>query len=213
MKNKLKNRLGKMIFALFLQKVMPLLLLCMFSQSAVAQTLTVNGELHVNGKGRIGVGARFPNTAHALAFGYNAKVESNNSVALGREAQILSDAVNAIAIGAYAKVGSVSTGAMALGNGAYAEGIRVMAIGPFNESVSDAAFIFGNGTSDLTRSNAIVIKNNGDTGVGTNDPEAKLHVEGPTKLKGDVTVVDAKIRVSPSGDLGMGSFTAGTAPE
>lgn len=51
----------------------------------------------------------------------------------------------------------------------------------------------------------------GNVGVGTTSPSVKLDVVGDVKISGAVTIKKT-LRVPPSGDLSMGTFTSGTNP-
>ena len=46
----------------------------------------------------------------------------------------------------------------------------------------DRLFVVGNGASPLSLSDAMVILKNGNTGIGTSNPAAKLHVFGQIKI-------------------------------
>jgi hypothetical protein len=122
---------------------------------------------------------------------------------------------------------------VAAGYRTYAQGLGQIVIGANNikqgnPSVwvsTDDLFIVGNGIGDGTiivpssiyssnphvRSNAFVIKKNGNMWVkGDSILVGGLDVAGNTKVSGVITTT--KLRVPPSGDLSMGSFTAGTNP-
>ncbi|MFP4473811.1 MAG: hypothetical protein ACLFPX_08130 [Candidatus Omnitrophota bacterium] len=43
----------------------------------------------------------------------------------------------------------------------------------------DPLFVIGNGTSDTSRSNAVTVLKNGNTGIGTSSPAHEFQVEGP----------------------------------
>ena len=118
---------------------------------------------------------------------------------------------------------STAMGAVTTANGMYstamgcyttAQTMCSVVLGQYNVLQGDAwqwvptddLFVIGNGTDADNPSNAFVVKKNGDTIVS-----GAATVQGPTTLQGDVTVKTV-LRLPPSGDLGMGAFTAGTNP-
>jgi hypothetical protein len=103
--------------------------------------------------------------------------------------------------------------ATALGSNTVAAGENSIAVGSYNiaQGVDDQLFVVGNGTDNSHRANAVTILRNGNMGVGTYAPTAKLEVNGDTNLHGDLTV-DGVIRVMPQGDLSMGEFTQSPTP-
>ena len=87
--------------------------------------------------------------------------------------------------------GEVST---SMGNGTAARAYASMALGRFNDSIAtssttssiltDPLFIIGNGTSNASRSNALTMLKNGNTGFNTTSPEAKVHIVRSTPSGG-----------------------------
>jgi hypothetical protein len=128
-------------------------------------------DSHANGEFSLAYGAARTQGSYAVAFG-NGVAYGNYSftVGLNVEAHGLSQTV----VGTYNSIqGS-----------------------PYQLANDDALFIVGNGNSETSRSNALVVKKNGDT-----DIYGKLTVTGKSH-----------IRVAPSGDLSMGEFTSEPAP-
>ncbi len=106
---------------------------------------------------------------------------------------------------------------------------------PDHRGPTDDLFIVGNGDYDSSTwfgvgfpyanpSNAFVVKWNGDTwvggaltvpngnvGIGTTTPVAKLEVNGSVAAAGVVST-KTSFRTPPAGDLSMGIFTTGTNP-
>lgn len=72
---------------------------------------------------------------------------------------------------------------------------------------TDELFTIGNGTSQAAPSNAMVVKKNGDTQIN-----GKLTLSGSS---GGLVVsgTGSVVLINPAGDLSMGAFTTGTAPQ
>lgn len=193
----------------------------------------------------IGLGANAENYSVSIGQGSSA-VQSTISIGLGTA----SSGLNSMALGfasmalgeksITAGYGSITTqrGGIAMGEAAYSTQVGQVVLGSFNlppvgtdtPAASDSIFIIGNGTAHTARSNAFVIKRNGDTQVfGT------LTVGGHTVLTQDaaddlyirvdqiggggnsaVLTQDAAdtryiqkgqvLRVAPAGDIDMGEF-------
>ena len=65
--------------------------------------------------------------------------------------------------------------------------------------------------TDAANTSLLFVQNDGKVGIGIATPTVKLDVVGDAKIAGSLTVKNV-VRIAPSGDLGMGSFTAGTNP-
>ena len=119
---------------------------------------------------------------YATAMGYQTNASGINSLTAG----YLTKADNNDAMA----IGQLST---ARGAGSFAAGIDTranaygsMSVGLFNDSadipnsvssaLTDRIFQIGNGTADNARSNAVTVLANGNTGIGTTTPAARLHV-------------------------------------
>ena len=117
--------------------------------------------------------------------------------------------------------------ATAIGIGTSTPCFGSFVIGAFNESgiggnpdkwvETDPFFVIGNGyldfnTYQVTQRNALVMLKNGNTGIGTDYPAAKLDVGGPVKLGKNGSVLNSVIKVTVSMDLpsiaSMSSYTA-----
>lgn len=122
----------------------------------------------------------YGNSATALgnsttAFGANSLAAGNTSAAEG---------LNSVALGSsvYAK----GDNSFATGIGLRSLGFAGTTIGMYNHPVlafpqtvvnsGTPLFIVGNGDGDVARSNAMIILKSGNTGIGTNAPEANLHI-------------------------------------
>jgi hypothetical protein len=110
----------------------------------------------------------------AFSLGYNA----------------LSSGVSSTSIGPFST--AIGDESSALGVGTIASSYYSTALGSFNDTIAtssatayvatDPLLIIGNGSGDLTRSNAMVILKNGNTGIGVNNPTTnKLEVNGNTE--------------------------------
>jgi len=140
----------------------------------------------------------------STAFGDSAKAYGHQSTAIGQNAQASGAGSTALGAGTLS-VGSYSTvfGAgtrtdgeysTALGQDTTAETYNEIVMGRYNTlqnpattnkiswHAADRLFVIGNGTSATSRSDAMVVLKNGNTGIGTvggNAPSARLHVANP----------------------------------
>ena len=78
-----------------------------------------------------------------------------------------------------------------LGSDNIASSRSEVVVGQFNEDlagdpenfiVDDPIFIVGNGSNNSNRSNALVIEKSGEVGIGTNNPQNELHIEGNIRM-------------------------------
>lgn len=164
----------------------------------------------------------------SIALGCNAWAEGVNSLAqgCGRASGYISLAFGnwTHAVGAYSFAHGSATQALgrnsfAIGESTIAQSLDQVVIGQYNAVsgdsnnwvLTDEVFTIGNGTSDTSRTNAFVVKKNGDTVIsGTATVSGGLNVSGNittgTSSKLIVTGTNST-RIAPQGDLSMGAFT------
>ena len=95
----------------------------------------------------------------AVVFGISNSAVGNNSIAGGRLS--IAGAESSMAMGTYTKSLSQSS----------------MVVGMYNDtSNNNRLFEVGNGSADNARTNAVTVLTNGNTGMGTTTPKARLHV-------------------------------------
>ena len=117
---------------------------------------------------------------YSTAMGFNTDAFALGSTALGYS----SDAEQnySFAAGYFAEAQAIYS--IALGNAVQAQSYSSMAVGRYNVGggsatswvSSDPIFEIGNGTGPSTRSNAVTVRKNGNVGIGTTFPGARLHV-------------------------------------
>ncbi len=143
---------------------------------------------------------------YSIAMGNNTKAKADYSLAIGRESIASGSSSTAfgretIASGDYSTAIGSSTIAsgyysLAIGSNTTAlSGIETV-IGRWNTiytpnstkgwDVDDRLFVVGNGTGSGSRSNAITVLKNGNTGIGTSTPSALLHTNGTATGGGNV---------------------------
>jgi hypothetical protein len=200
---------------------------------AVGNTVTATGTHSIamgwlsdaTGNGSVALGeGNIANGYQSVAIGGATEADGELSVALGG-GYATGDGAVATGISQAAGLLSTSMGYLTYAGGDYstslglftdAEGYAQVVMGRYNVTQgsttswnsTDDLFIIGNGTSYSTRSNAFVVKKNGDTSVN-----GKLAATGDTTLSGKLTVsnkarFDQAVRVAPQGDISMGEFTA-----
>ena len=77
---------------------------------------------------------------------------------------------------------------LAFGKDAKANTENGIVLGSYNEltTATNALFQLANGTSSSSKSNAITVLTDGNTGIGTSSPSQQLHVKGNTRLEGKI---------------------------
>jgi Head domain of trimeric autotransporter adhesin len=132
----------------------------------------------------------------ATAIGVNANANGNFSTAIGSYNNTKNDF--ATAMGGYSTAAGYTSTAMgnfttasgtnatSMGSNTVARSLSSMALGSYNDSIStsnqntwvatDPLLMVGNGTSNATRNNALMLLKNGNLGLGTSEPKARLHV-------------------------------------
>jgi hypothetical protein len=147
---------------------------------------------------------------NSIAMGTAGSATGTSSVALGNYTQ--ASASNSAAIGNNTSARSTSEIALGSYNTIYTPGSTT------SWNSTDRILVVGNGQSSATRSDALVILKNGNSGFGTATPASKL-----TVANGDVYITDVSkgvIMKSPDGscfrmtvsDLGTAVFTPITCP-
>jgi hypothetical protein len=178
--------------------------------------------------------------AASVSIGYATTGLGDNSIALGSWA--LTSGARSAALG-YSAV-ALQDDATAIGSGTVATQVGQVAFGAYNipsdpsgtPAATDDILVLGNGADDLNRSNALLVKRNGDMEVfgklttaqgATLDGDFTANeaavfndsfaVHGEMTVdRGEHNVVRAKanqtILVPEQGDISMGEFHAGAAP-
>ncbi|MFA9288282.1 MAG: MerR family DNA-binding transcriptional regulator [Weeksellaceae bacterium] len=120
---------------------------------------------------------------YSIAGGYFSSTFGSSAVAIGEENYAEGTASLAL-VGSSSAYGNYSS---AIGHGVVAEGYSTMAVGSYNLFSgnnpttwvsTDQLFVVGNGTGTGSRSNALTILKNGNTGIGTTNPAYMLDVMG-----------------------------------
>lgn len=108
----------------------------------------------------------------STALGYSTDAEENYTFAAGHTAE--AQAIYSVAIGRYVRAqsyASVAVGSYNVGGGSATSWVA-----------SDPIFEIGIGNSSSTRANAMLVRKNGNVGIGTNFPNAPLHVAGIVRV-------------------------------
>jgi hypothetical protein len=117
--------------------------------------------------------------------------------------------INAVSMGGTTTASGNSS--VSMGTGTVARAYASVALGLFNDSVAtadptssvatDPVFIIGNGSGFTTRRNAMTVLKNGNVGVNTISPAAKIHVVRSTPSDGLVNTSAALILEDSTGSL------------
>ncbi len=155
-----------------------------FETTAIGNTSTTMGfSTTASGQGSTAMGWNTEATGdYSTTMGLNTIASGDASFAMG---------LNNVASGDYSTTIGIATTAPA-----YAETV----IGVYNTTYtpnassewnsSDRLFVIGNGGDFISRSNAMVILKNGNTGIGTDNPQELLHISGGRLRIGSETIED-----------------------
>jgi hypothetical protein len=144
----------------------------------------------------------------AIAIGTLCTASGAQSVALGHSVNISRNR----AVGIGSNIGSGGDESYLFGSSISAQSFREVVIGHFNAIGSpatanswvatDRLFVLGNGTAAASRSNAIVVLKNGNTGIGVNAPTFRLDLPNTASAAGQgranawVVYSDARVKTN-----------------
>jgi hypothetical protein len=115
----------------------------------------------------------------STSIGYNTTAIGRYSTSMGYNTTAIADVSTSMGYGTSASA-NYST---SMGNSTRAKSDFSLVIGIFNDSSNNnRLFEIGNGTANNSRSNAMTVLLNGNTGIGTSAPEARLHVADSSVL-------------------------------
>lgn len=155
----------------------------------------------------------FASGSYSVASGNSSFAGGSNSTASG---------ISAFAMGNFAY--GTGNSSAALGFSVFAKAKGAATVGQYNdntdnpsaatEASADRIFQVGNGLTNLTRSNAMTILRNGNTGVGTLTPVTRLDIAGNNNwdlgnTEGDLRVGNDQYRIKMGVALGGGGAGAG----
>lgn len=159
-------------------------------QASALRSIALRGT--ATGPSSIALGASSATEENAVAIGFMASATAREALALGAGSIASGSASTAIGIETVAS----GSGSTAIGFTVSARAAFETALGVYNtdytpsETATDRLLVVGNGTihiggvGTITRSNALVILKNGNTGIGIDSPQARLAVGGKLMVTG-----------------------------
>jgi hypothetical protein len=149
----------------------------------------LNAEARSWGGIAMGVNAVADGTSNTIAFGENTSVRGGRNMAMGFD-NTIKDGVSNTVMFAENSVASEGQYNFGLGRGLTVDGYGTTYLGIYSAGIAasnnswvttDPLLVIGNGTSEAARSNAVVIRKNGQMGIGTL-PNDRLHVAGDIRI-------------------------------
>ena len=129
---------------------------------------------------------------YSVSFGGNTNASGDYSIAMGQSATAKGN--HSSAVGYFTTANGFSS--TALGNSTIAESYAETVIGRFNTNYTPASilswnqndrlFVIGNGTSNILRSDALVVLKNGKVGIGKSVAAYDLDVDGHINFTGNL---------------------------
>jgi hypothetical protein len=181
--------------------------------TAFGEWTTSSGHTSITMGGGTGAGGSF-----STAAGHSSSATGWSSTALGEGAN--ATGIDSIATGSSTASGVYST---SFGLFTVAQGYATTVTGRYNIPqgdgnnwvATDDLFTVGNGTDANNRSNAFVVKKNGDAIInGKTNIKGGLVVSGTADESGTIVAVSNQLVLIPQqGDLAMGEFTGGAKPQ
>jgi hypothetical protein len=167
------------------------------SASAIA-AIAIGPSAVASGTGSVAIGPS------AIASGGGVALGNNTSSGLYATAMgylNTADGILSTAMGTDTRASGILSTTM--GSGTRAQGMNQVVLGRYNVPQgntntwvsTDDLFVIGNGTSDTSRTNAFVVKKNGE-------------VTSTGKITAPTANFSGAVRIAPQGDISMGEFTA-----
>lgn len=206
-----------------------------YATASASSATAMGGDSLASGDGAIAGGESIATGIFAVALGEDSIASGNSAIALGNQAQAQGNSSFAAGNASQSQgKSSTAIGEMTVAQGSYAaafglstiaQGYNQTVIGRYNIAqgntsnwvVTDDLFIVGNGTSVNQRSNAFIVRKNGDAIVKGNASvqgyvsSSGMYVEGSTEIMGDTQIegslgVGGTLFLAPQGDIPMGEF-------
>ncbi len=168
-------------------------------------------ESEAMGKFSIAMGVRsLASGQTSISMGLETIASGDNSIAMGKGTiasgptstamGILSEAKDSTSVAMGNNVEVEGSTAFGMGSYVFAATFGSFVVGQFNVGLSgrrdlwvmsEPLFVIGNGSDDVNRKNAVTILKNGRVGIGTNNPQTIISVEGLEEYTDNVTALAA----------------------